>query len=213
MSPVTDSIRDASKPMPDNLVKGQNAQDVAAYVAQAILSEASLSFLGLGVTEPLQDINAPIVAQFTDSQAYAKYKLDLKQVDSLLTGAGYAKGSDGMYAKGGQPLTFAVRTTAGNKRRETTQQILQDELKTAGIGMTVDNIKAGDLFGTALPAGDFQSAIYAQNLTTLQASTCTLFCSKNAKPIGTSATFDPSRSMVTMCSGSPVQPSFAHRLS
>jgi len=26
-------IREASKPMPDNLVKGQNAQDVAAYVA------------------------------------------------------------------------------------------------------------------------------------------------------------------------------------
>ncbi len=165
-----------------------NDTTVRKAVAYAIDRAAIVKrlFGGLGVTEPLQDINAPIVAQFTDSQAYAKYKLDLKQVDTLLTGDGYAKGSDGIYAKGGQPLTFAVRTTAGNKRRETTQQILQDELKTAGIGMTVDNIKAGDLFGTALPTGDFQSAIYAQQLTTLQASTCNLFCSANSSPIGQS---------------------------
>ncbi len=63
----------------------------------------------------------------------------------MLTGAGYAKGSDGIYAKGGQKLSFKVRTTAGNKRRETTQQILQTQLKAAGIDMGVDNLAAGDL--------------------------------------------------------------------
>ena len=34
--------------------------------------------------------------------------------------------------------------------------------------MTVDNQPAGDLFGKSLPVGDFQAAIYAQVLTTLQ---------------------------------------------
>jgi len=57
-------------------------------------------------------------------------------------------------------------------------------LKDAGFDMTIDNTKAGDLFGQVLPTGDFQAAIYAQVLTTLQPSTCNLFCSKNAAPLG-----------------------------
>jgi peptide/nickel transport system substrate-binding protein len=143
-------------------------------------------FGALGVKEPLNDVNAPIVSQYTDPQAYAKYKLDLGQADKLLTGAGWAKGADGIYAKGGQKLSFKVRTTAGNKRRETTEQILQTQFKAAGMDMQVDNIKAGDLFGKALPTGDFQAAIYAQVFTALGPSTCNLFCTKNMSPIGKS---------------------------
>lgn len=36
-------IRDASKPMPDNLVKGQDAQDVAAYVGAVAGTPASIA--------------------------------------------------------------------------------------------------------------------------------------------------------------------------
>jgi peptide/nickel transport system substrate-binding protein len=143
-------------------------------------------FGALGVKSPLQDLNATVVSQFTDPNSFAKYKLDLDMVNELLTGAGWAKGSDGIYAKGGQKLAFKVRTTAGNKRRETTQQILQTQFKAAGMEMGVDNLKAGDLFGSALPKGDFQAAIYAQVLTTLGPSTCNLFCTKNSNPIGQS---------------------------
>ncbi|HVV36081.1 MAG TPA: ABC transporter substrate-binding protein [Acidimicrobiales bacterium] len=143
-------------------------------------------FGGLGVKQPLQDLNGPIVNEFTDAQAYAKYTLNLDKVNSLLTADGWAKGSDGIWAKNGQKLSFKVRTTAGNKRRETTEQILQTQFKAAGMDMQVDNLKAGDLFGQALPKGDFQAAIYAQVLTSLQASTCNLFCSKNMSPIGQS---------------------------
>ncbi|MBA2607697.1 MAG: peptide ABC transporter substrate-binding protein [Actinobacteria bacterium] len=143
-------------------------------------------FGALGVKAPLNDLNATVVSQFTDPQAFAKYKLDLGMVDKTLTGAGWAKGSDGVYAKGGQKLAFKVRTTAGNKRRETTQQILQTQFKAAGMEMSVDNLKAGDLFGKALPTGDFQAAIYANVLTTLGPSTCNLFCTKNSNDIGQS---------------------------
>ncbi len=141
-------------------------------------------FGGIGVNEPLQYINAPIVKEFVDEDAFSQYKKDLSQVDKLLTSSGYTKGSDGIYAKDGQKLSFAVRTTAGNKRRELTQQILQQQLKEAGIDMQVDNAKAGDLFGQLLPVGDFQAAIYAQVLTTLQSSICNITCSQNSSPIG-----------------------------
>jgi len=159
---------------------------VRKAVAYAIDREAIVErlFGALGVKAPLQDLNATIVKQFTDPNAYSKYKLDLAESDKLLTGAGWAKGSDGIYAKSGQKLTFKVRTTAGNKRRETTQQILQTQFKAAGMDMQVDNQPAGDLFGKSLPAGDFQAAIYAQVLTSLSPSTCNLFCIKNSKPIG-----------------------------
>lgn len=141
-------------------------------------------FGALGVKEPLQNLNATILSKYGDEKAFEAYKLDLKKVDDLLKGAGYAKGADGLYAKGGTKLSFTVRSTAGNKRRELTEQVLQQQMKDAGIGMQIDNIKAGDLFGSALPTGDFQAAIYAQVVTTLGPSTCNIFCSKNSKPIG-----------------------------
>src|SRR5262249_31859793 len=131
-----------------------------------------------------QFLNARIVKQYVDQNAFSQYKKDLGQVDKLLTSSGYAKGSDGIYAKNGQKLTFTVRSTAGNKRRELTQQILQSQLKDAGIDMQIDNAKAGDLFGQILPVGDFQAAIYAQVLTTLGPSICNIACSQNAAPIG-----------------------------
>jgi peptide/nickel transport system substrate-binding protein len=133
----------------------------------------------LGVTEPLNVINARIVSDYSDTAAFAKYTQNAKKVDSLLTGDGYTKGSDGIYAKNGQKLTFAVRSTAGNKRRELTEQVMQQQLKAVGIGMTIKNAEAGDLFGSILPKGDFQAGIYAQVLTALVPGNCTLFCSEN----------------------------------
>jgi peptide/nickel transport system substrate-binding protein len=136
-------------------------------------------FGGLGVDKALNVVNAKIVKKFSDENAFADYKLDLKKADSLLTGAGWAKGADGIYAKAGQRLAFKIRSTSGNKRRELTEQILQDQLKTAGFEMTIDNAKAGDLFGSILPQGDFQLGLYAQVLTSLVPGNCTIFCSKN----------------------------------
>jgi len=81
-------------------------------------------FGALGVKDPLQFLNAQVVKDTVDQQAFAGYKLDLNQVNTLMTGAGYAKGSDGIWAKNGQKVTFAVRSTAGNKRRELTEQVI-----------------------------------------------------------------------------------------
>jgi peptide/nickel transport system substrate-binding protein len=141
-------------------------------------------FGAIGVNQPLQFLNAPIVSDFVDQNAFSQYKKDLSQVDKLLTGDGYVKGSDGIYAKNGQKLSFTVQTTAGNQRRILTQQILQSQLKDAGIDMQAATSKSGDLFGQILPVGDFQAAIYAQVLTSLQPSICNITCSQNAAPIG-----------------------------
>ncbi|MEO7555742.1 MAG: ABC transporter substrate-binding protein [Acidimicrobiales bacterium] len=160
--------------------------EVRKAVAYAVDRAAIVDrlFGQLGVKEPLNVIGATVVKQYQDTSAFSQYKLDKAEVDKILTGDGYAKGADGIYAKNGEKLAFTVRSTAGNKRRELTEQVLQQQLKDAGIEMAIDNTKAGTLFGELLPVGDFQAAIYAQVLTTLGPSNCNIECTKNSKPLG-----------------------------
>jgi peptide/nickel transport system substrate-binding protein len=124
-------------------------------------------FGALGVDKAVNSLNPPILAAYSNQEAWSNYKLDLNKVNQIMTGAGYAKGSDGIWAKGGQKVSFTIQSTAGNKRRELTEQVLQSQLKAAGMAMTIQNQKSGDLFGKILPAGDFQLSLYAQTATTL----------------------------------------------
>ena len=55
------------------------------------------------------------MADYTDPQAFADYKLDLDKVDALMTGDGWAKGSDGIWAKGGQKATFTIKHHGGQQ--------------------------------------------------------------------------------------------------
>ncbi|MDQ1375671.1 MAG: peptide/nickel transport system substrate-binding protein [Actinomycetota bacterium] len=153
---------------------------VRQAVSYAIDRDAVVNrlFGPLGVTKAMQTM-VPLVAKPFATTAWSKYKKDTTKVDELLTSAGYAKGSDGLYAKGGQKLTFEIATTTGNARRALTLQIIQDQLKQAGIGMTISTHKSGDLFGSILPKGDYQAGLYANTLTALAPSTCNQFCAKN----------------------------------
>lgn len=135
-------------------------------------------FGDLGVDKAMQTLNVPIVKDWADTEAWSQYKLDLKKVDELLTSAGYKKNGT-YYEKDGKPLTLELKSTAGNARRELTGQLLQAQLKAAGIQLTLNYQEAGDLFGSQLPKGDFQIALYAQVATFVAPGQCNLFCSKN----------------------------------
>lgn len=136
-------------------------------------------FGAIDVTEASQAFNPPILGDFTDLESFSDYTQDLDKVTELMEGDGWAKGADGVWAKGGKKAQITFKTTAGNKRRELTQQIIQEQAKDAGFSITIDNQEAGDLFGDQLPKGDYQLALYAQVLTSLDPSLCNLFCSKN----------------------------------
>src|SRR5205807_4659780 len=102
----------------------------------------------LGVKNPMNTINPTILKEYADPTAWARYTLDLGKVSQLMTSAGWTKGSDGIWAKNGQKFTAEMRSTTGNKRRELSEQIVQQQLQAAGFQMTVNNAKAGDLFGS-----------------------------------------------------------------
>jgi peptide/nickel transport system substrate-binding protein len=133
----------------------------------------------LGVDQASQSLNPPVMKDYSDQSAFSTYSLNLDKVTSLMTGAGWAKGSDGIWAKGGKKATFTINSTTNNKRRELTEQVLQQQLKTAGFDMKVANKEAGDLFGEILPSGNYQVGLYAQVLTALTPGLCNVMCSKN----------------------------------
>jgi len=133
----------------------------------------------LGVKNPMNTINPTILKDYADATAWSKYTLDQSKVNQLMTSAGWAKGPDGIWAKGGQKFTVAIRSTTGNKRRELTEQILQQQLQAAGFQLTINNAKSSDLFGKILPQGDYQVALYAQVLTSFSPTNCSIQCSQN----------------------------------
>jgi peptide/nickel transport system substrate-binding protein len=77
---------------------------------------------------------------------YDGAKID--EAKAKLEEAGYTEGADGIFEhpeKG--RLTLRVGTTGGNGLRELQQQIIQEQLKAAGIEITIDNVPGGAYFG------------------------------------------------------------------
>jgi peptide/nickel transport system substrate-binding protein len=157
-----------------------DTKEVRQALAYSIDRDAIVNrlFGPIGVTKAVQSFNPPILGDYAGSD-FSQYTLDLEKASALMTGAGWAKGSDGIWAKDGARASFALRTTAGNKRRELTQEVLIAQLKDAGFEMTTDNAKAGDLFGKLLPDGDYQAALYAQVATFPDPSLSNIFQSSN----------------------------------
>jgi peptide/nickel transport system substrate-binding protein len=78
----------------------------------------------------------------------------------LLEDAGYQKGTDGIYAKNGQRLSFRFSTTSGNKLREDTGVLFQNQMKKMGVDIQIDN-KASKVLFPALSKGDFDISLFA----------------------------------------------------
>ncbi len=153
---------------------------VRQAVAYSIDRDAIVTrlFGDLGVTKAVQSLNPPIVSKYADNQAYAGYTLNLGKVNSTMQADGWTK-KNGYWTKNGKTAAFTIKTTAGNKRRELTEQILQEQLKAGGFKLTIKNPSADDLFGKVLPAGDYQMSLYAQTATSLNPGLCTIACSSN----------------------------------
>jgi peptide/nickel transport system substrate-binding protein len=151
---------------------------VRQAIAYAIDRDAIVErlFGALGVNRPLQSLNPPIVSAYSDTTAWSGYTRDLARVDQLLTGDGWEKGDDGLWAKDGEKLRLTIVTDAGNQRRELTEQILQAQLEEAGIQLRIRNQKPDDFFGATLYEGDFELALFANVATSLEPGLCAIMC-------------------------------------
>jgi peptide/nickel transport system substrate-binding protein len=64
------------------------------------------------------------------------YPYDKAKAEDLIKQAGFAKGSDGFYAKDGKPLAITIVTNQGNKTRETFLQVATEQYKQIGVKIT-----------------------------------------------------------------------------
>jgi peptide/nickel transport system substrate-binding protein len=88
-------------------------------------------------------------------------KGDTAAATALLEEAGYTKGADGIYAKGGKKLSVRFSTTAGNKLRETQGELFQAQMKEMGVDIKIANVDSTKFFGEWLPDGNFDIANFA----------------------------------------------------
>jgi peptide/nickel transport system substrate-binding protein len=88
-------------------------------------------------------------------------KGDVAGATKLLEEAGYAKGADGIYAKGGKKLSLRISTTAGNQLRETQEELFQAQMKKMGVEIKISNADSTKFFGEWLPNGNFDIANFA----------------------------------------------------
>jgi len=155
---------------------------VRQAIAYTIDRQKIVDQVMLGQVKPLQSIFVP--EQAADySPDWEMYKPDKAKAESLLQEAGYTKGADGFYAKGGTKLTIEMKTTSNNTGREKMFQIIQSQLKEVGIDAKLAFEEANTFFGTTTPNGKFQVAEWCW-LASPDPSVKTLFSSEQIPPTG-----------------------------
>lgn len=105
-----------------------------------------------GYPEPIKSVVVPIFDFYDPNTPETPF--DLAAANKLLDDAGYAKGADGVRAKGDQRLSYKFVAQAGRADDELVQQIIIAQLKAIGIEVTADN-KAGVAYREARYKGNY----------------------------------------------------------
>jgi peptide/nickel transport system substrate-binding protein len=108
----------------------------------------------------------------------------------MMRAHGCSKGGDGVFRCNGTKVSFDFASTQGNALRTLAFTIFQDQAAKAGIELRNGFVPAGTLFGSKLPAHDFDLAMFTQlvtvdphyvvtNFTCGNASNYTEYCNRN----------------------------------
>ncbi|HTW19208.1 MAG TPA: ABC transporter substrate-binding protein [Mycobacteriales bacterium] len=107
-------------------------------------------------------ITVPTFASWLSPAMKAKdtYDYDPTKAQSILTAAGYHKGSDGIFVSpSGQKLAFSIINISDYSDWVASLQVVQQGIKACGMSLTVDN-QADNDFDNNLFKGKFQLAYY-----------------------------------------------------
>ncbi len=153
-------------------------------VRQALAYSTDRDALVAQTQGPLKPDVKPVQAWMTPAygkwytESYAKYRRDLATVDQLMRGDGWAKGGDGIWAKGDQKAQFELLGTSGGN--QLVEQVLQSQWKAAGFDVTVSSLTAparADREAKANYQAGLQGFLFSN--TGDDPGRCAFFCSRN----------------------------------
>jgi peptide/nickel transport system substrate-binding protein len=128
-------------------INRQQLQDKAApYAAPANPS---------AVLTPAPSHNAYLASDYQN----AKFTQDLAKANDLMVKAGYAKGSDGFYAKDGKKVSFKLMVVNGWSDWQSSTQLIADDLKKLGLDAQIDTVADFAPYFSSLQLGNFDAAI------------------------------------------------------
>jgi peptide/nickel transport system substrate-binding protein len=138
-------------------------------VRQAIAKGIDIEEVVNGTVKQFSDQASPLgnrIYMKTQPDQYQDHfgeygKGDTAAATALLEEAGYTKGADGIYAKGGKKLSLRISTTAGIELRETQEKLFQEQMKQIGVDIEIVNADTRTFFGDWLPNGNFDIANFA----------------------------------------------------
>jgi peptide/nickel transport system substrate-binding protein len=91
---------------------------------------------------------------------FSKWNYNPTKVANMMRAHNCSKGGDGIYRCGGTKVSFDFASTTGNALRALAFTIFQDQAQKAGIELKNGFVPAGTLFGSKLPAHDFDLAMF-----------------------------------------------------
>ncbi|MEV7007043.1 ABC transporter family substrate-binding protein [Streptosporangium sp. NPDC051022] len=94
---------------------------------------------------------------YTDNLAGRYGTGDAAAAAALLEGAGYTRGGDGYFAKGGKPLTVRHALSSGGTMESQLAVLLQGQLKAAGIKLDVVTVPDSVYFDQVLIPGNYDT--------------------------------------------------------
>jgi len=95
-----------------------------------------------------------------DPKHFNKWNYNPTKVANMMRAHNCAKGGDGIYRCGGTKVSFDFASTTGNALRALAFTIFQDQAAKAGVELKNGFVPAGTLFGSKLPAHDFDLAMF-----------------------------------------------------
>jgi len=100
------------------------------------------------------------------SNDFGKWNYSIAKVNQAMNAHNCSKGGDGIFRCSGTKVSFDFASTTGNALRALAFTIFQDQAQRAGIELRNGFVPAGTLFGSKLPAHDFDLAMFTQIVTT-----------------------------------------------
>lgn len=131
-------------------------------IAHAVDFQSAVPALLSDLAEPAQNLFSPVFGAFVDSNVQLP-AYDPALTASLLKELGYEDtDGDGYVDKNGEKLTLDITVTANNEEDKALCAIMQEQLKAAGIDLTITPLDSATLRSDSM-AGEYQMSMQGQN--------------------------------------------------